>query len=71
MLAQATSPEPTEANKRGASNTRPMKKKLRCVLGFHSWALHVSGEERYLKCRYCGKYGRDPGSFSGGWGYRA
>jgi hypothetical protein len=48
-----------------------MRKKVRCLLGFHSWAVHVSERERYLKCRYCGKYGREPGSFSGGWGYRA
>jgi hypothetical protein len=35
-------------------------KKLRCYLGFHRWVTAVTGGERYLRCRDCGKYGGEP-----------
>lgn len=36
-----------------------MARKLRCLMGLHSWAERVQGEERYFECRYCGRY-REP-----------
>ena len=39
---------------------RDMRKKLRCLLGFHRWVTGVSDGQRYLTCRDCGAYGGDP-----------
>ncbi|HEX9416093.1 MAG TPA: hypothetical protein VF895_05240 [Gaiellaceae bacterium] len=33
-----------------------MAKKLRCLLGLHSWVERVREGERYYECRHCGKY---------------
>jgi len=33
-----------------------MAKRLRCYVGLHRWAQHVTEGESYLKCRDCGKY---------------
>jgi hypothetical protein len=33
-----------------------MVRRLRCLLGFHSWTERVREGERYFSCRNCGKY---------------
>jgi hypothetical protein len=38
------------------------RKRLRCRLGFHRWITAVSDGERFLRCRYCGKFGGRPPS---------
>jgi hypothetical protein len=40
------------------------RKHLLCYVGLHRWVTAVNEGERYLKCRWCDKYGGSPGSFN-------
>ena len=49
-------PSPEVAHKRAA-----------CYLGLHAWAPATTAGARYLRCKYCGKFGGTP---SAPWQYR-
>ena len=32
------------------------RRRLRCLVGLHSWTKHVREGQSWLECRHCGKY---------------
>ena len=42
-------------------------KRAGCYVGLHAWASATTAGARYLRCKYCGKYGGTP---SAPWQYR-
>jgi hypothetical protein len=48
---------------------RPVRRSLRCLVGWHHWLRRDNGEgRRYLQCRDCGK-DEDPGNRTHGVAY--
>ncbi len=44
-------------------------KRLRCYVGVHAFVTATAGEERFLRCKHCGKYG-GTGTAWRAWSYR-
>ena len=59
------------ATRRARDETLPEvpHKRVECYLGLHDFVTVTSGDERFLRCKHCGKYG-GAGVAWGAWTYR-
>jgi hypothetical protein len=61
------------AARRGSRNVEAVSetphKRLACHLGIHEFVTATAGDERFLRCKHCGKYG-GTGTAWRAWSYR-